>query len=209
MKNLSPLPPGGHGHPPDPGSSLMGLVYCKESSGDLPGLWTSNQATSSRVQAGRKQLPSGSEAERRETPVWVSATSFCLPLWAAVYVSQENKRGRAAGMAWGIWMLAEHRLKVSSQKPITNVAPGPRVRAVQGSKWKRGKVQAILAEEPVCLLGQRFQCCPSAEANQQGRSLGMAGAHHSCSTSNNFHFICLDSKNSLRTIALASSRPQV
>lgn len=60
----------------------------------------------------------------------------------------------------------------------------------------------------VYLLPLRFQCYPSAEANQQGRrSLG--DDYSPPLLLHNFYFICSDSTNSLRSIVLASSRPQV
>lgn len=80
--------------------------------------WTSNLDASFRVQAGRKQLPSGLGTEGKEKPIW-----------ATFYITGKQRRKYSRdGFKGG--MLAEHKLRVSSQNQMTNVAPGSRVRAV-------------------------------------------------------------------------------
>lgn len=132
----------------------MGLVCCRESSGGVA--WTSEQAASSRVQAGRKQPPSGSG--QRGGGALAGSLMLLLGLLSGLQsISQENKRESTAGMVWGVGMLPGHRLRVPSQKPMTRVAQ------VSGSELFQ---PALLRGQwpSVCLLSPRLQRCPRAPA---------------------------------------------
>ena len=114
----------------DPGSPLMGLVCCRESSGGVA--WTSEQAASSKVQAGRKQPPSGSGQRRRGGPCWVSHASSWPPLWAATDTPGKQTR-KCSWDGVGGWDAAWAQAESPFSKAGDSCGPGLRVRAVLAS----------------------------------------------------------------------------
>lgn len=138
------------------------------------------------MQAGRKQLLQV-VGQRGGRSLSGSLLLLLALLSGLQSISQENKRESAAGMVSEVGMLPEHRLRVSSQKPMTHVAPGPKVRAVRGSKQKRAKVQASLPEEPVAIGVPLGRAGGPSEINQQGRRRSFG---HGWSPPLLLHFIC-------------------
>lgn len=153
MKNFSPLPPGGHGHPPDPGSSLMGLVCCKESSGDLAGLWPGHPTwvlpPGCRVLEGSSCLQI--QGQRGGRSLSLSQSLLFVFLSGLQSISQKNKRESAARWlaGFGCWLSTGWEFLLKSQLLMWPQDPGSEL--FKAAHGRGGKVQASLVEEPVAV----------------------------------------------------------